>query len=240
MSKPQMKKSREPVTPMKIINDLWAARISLTLAAAVDLDIFTAISQGNRTATDIAKTRKVPKRGLERLLDALVGIGYLTKRGVQYGIRPVADTFLVRTKNTFIGAMVDETRITVPSWVQLADVIRSGKPIAAVDTAEGREFFPRLVKAIFPMTYNGARGFVAGLPQAKLKKIERVLDVAAGSGAWSLPFAQAILNARVTALDYPEVTAVTRQYAQQFGVADPTTSKATSARSISDKKNTTS
>jgi hypothetical protein len=39
MSKPQMKKSSEPVTPMKIINDLWAARISLTLAAAVDLDI---------------------------------------------------------------------------------------------------------------------------------------------------------------------------------------------------------
>jgi hypothetical protein len=41
MSKPQMKKSSEPVTPMKIVNDLWAARISLTLAAAVDLDIFT-------------------------------------------------------------------------------------------------------------------------------------------------------------------------------------------------------
>jgi 3-hydroxy-5-methyl-1-naphthoate 3-O-methyltransferase len=108
----------------------------------------------------------------------------------------------------------------VPSWMQLADVIRSGKPAAAVDTAEGREFFPRLVKAIFPMTYGGARGFVQSLPQAKLKKIERVLDVAAGSGAWSLPFAQANPNARVMALDYPEVTAVTRQFAQQFGVAD--------------------
>jgi 3-hydroxy-5-methyl-1-naphthoate 3-O-methyltransferase len=108
----------------------------------------------------------------------------------------------------------------VPSWLQLADVVRSGKPMAAVDTAEGREFFPRLVKAIFPLTYNGARGFVERLPQSKLKKIERVLDVAAGSGAWSLPFAQASPNVRVTALDYPEVTAVTRQFAQQFGVGD--------------------
>ena len=92
--------------------------------------------------------------------------------------------------------------------------------MAAVDTAEGREFFPRLVKTIFPLTYNGARGFVERLPQSKLKKIERVLDVAAGSGAWSLPFAQASPNVRVTALDYPEVTAVTRQFAQQFGVGD--------------------
>src|SRR5204863_9504531 len=79
---------------------------------------------------------------------------------------------------------------------------------------------PRIVKASFPLTYTGARGLVESLPQAKLKKIERVLDVAAGSGAWSLPFAQAIPNARVTAVDYPEVTAVTREYAQQFGVAD--------------------
>src|SRR5262245_56377769 len=220
MSKPQMKKSTEQVTPMKIVNDLWSARIALTLAAAVDLDIFTVIAQGNRTVPEIAKALRVPKRGLERLLETLVGIGYLTKRGVQFSLTPVADTFLVRTKHTFIGAMADETRITVPSWMQLADVIRSGKPVAAVDTAEGREFFPRLVRAIFPLTYGGARGFVLSLPQAKLKKIERVLDVAAGSGAWSLPFAQANPNARVMALDYPEVTAVTRQFAQQFGVAD--------------------
>src|SRR5262249_109443 len=117
MSKPQMKKSREPVTPIKIINDLWAAQIFLTIAAAVDLDIFTAIAQRNRTATDVAKNLKVPNRGLERLLDALVGIGYLTKRGVQYGLMPVADTFWVRTKHSYIGDMVDETRITVPGWM---------------------------------------------------------------------------------------------------------------------------
>src|SRR5207253_2640665 len=160
----------------------------------------------------------VPKRGLEGLLDALVGIGYLTKKGTQFGLTPVADTFLVKTKPSYIGAMADESQITLPGWMQLADVIRSGKPVAGVDTAEGREFFPRLVKAIFPMTYNAARGLVAAFPQAKLKKVERILDVAAGSGAWSLPFAQALPNARVTAVDYPEVTAVTKQYAQQFGV----------------------
>jgi len=89
-----------------------------------------------------------------------------------------------------------------------------------VDTDEGRDFFPRLVKAIFPLTYNGACGLVKAFPQAKLKKIQRVLDVAAGSGAWSLPFAQAVPTVRVTAVDYPEVTPVTREFAQTFGVAD--------------------
>ena len=103
MSKLPMKKAREPITPMKIVNDLWAARTSLALAAAVDLDIFTLIAQGNKTPADIAKALRAPKRGVERLVDSLVAIGYVTKRGAQLGLTPLADTFLVRTKSLFIG-----------------------------------------------------------------------------------------------------------------------------------------
>ena len=211
---------KAPVTPMKIVNDLWAARTALALSAAVELDVFTSISQGNKTSAAIAKSFGSSQRGVERLLDALTGIGYITKRGTQYRLTPIADTFLVRTKHTYMGAMVKETQMTLPLWMQLADVIRSGKPAAAVNSDEGRKFFPELVKAIFPMTYQGALGLVHSLPKAKLKKISRVLDVAAGSGAWSLPFAQANPATRVTAADYPEVTPITREYAQVFGVAD--------------------
>jgi ubiquinone/menaquinone biosynthesis C-methylase UbiE len=220
MSKALAKKSAAPVTPMKFMNDLWAARLSLTLIAAIEMDVFTLIAEGNRTAEAIAKAVKAPKRGVERLLDALVGMEYLTRRGTQLGLTKVADTFLVRTKPSFIGAMADESRITLPGWMRLAEVIRSGKSIEQVDTAQGREFFPRLVQAIFPMSYNAARSLLGALSPAKLKNVQRILDVAAGSGAWSLPFAQALPKARVTAVDYPEVTAVTRQYATQFGVAE--------------------
>jgi len=220
MSKAKYKKSAAPVTPMKFMNDLWAARLSLTLIAAIDLDVFTLISKGNRTVQSIAKALNAPHRAVERLLDALAGMGYVTKRGTQLGLTPVADTFLVGTKPTFIGAIADESRITLPGWMKLAEVVRTGNPIEQVDTAQGHEFFPRLVRAIFPMSYNAARGLVNALSATKLKKVRRILDVAAGSGAWSLPFAQALPDARVTAMDYPEVTAVTRQYAAELGVAD--------------------
>jgi ubiquinone/menaquinone biosynthesis C-methylase UbiE len=219
VSKAQMKKSAVRVTPMKFVNDLWGARVALALSAAVDLDVFTAISKGNKTVESIARALNTTGRSLERLLDSLVGMGYLTRRGSQYGLTPVSDMFLVRTKHTYMGSMATETRMTMPQWMQLADVIRSGKPASAINTNEGREFFPELVKSIFPLTYGGALSFVRSLPKAKLKKISRVLDVAAGSGAWSLPFAQAIPNVRVTAVDYPEVTAITREYAKNFGLA---------------------
>src|ERR1051325_8977454 len=105
MSKAQMKKSSQPLTPMKFLSDLWATRVSLTLIAAVDLDIFSLIAEGKKTVADVAKALNAPKRGIERFLDALVGMDYLTKRGTQYGLTPVSQTFLVRSSATYIGAM---------------------------------------------------------------------------------------------------------------------------------------
>ncbi|HLX38254.1 MAG TPA: methyltransferase, partial [Candidatus Binataceae bacterium] len=46
------------------------------------------------------------------------------------------------------------------------------------------------------------------------------LDVAAGAAPWSIPFAQANRATRVTVVDMPEVTPVTREYAAKFGVAE--------------------
>src|SRR5262249_47044357 len=112
MSKAQMKKSSAQVTPMKFVSDLWSARAALTVMAAVELDVFTAIAEGNKTAAAVAKAIKASKRGVERLLDALAGLGYVTKRGQQIALTPVSDTFLVRTKPSYIGAMADETRIS--------------------------------------------------------------------------------------------------------------------------------
>ncbi|MBI2440877.1 MAG: methyltransferase domain-containing protein, partial [Lentisphaerae bacterium] len=44
------------------------------------------------------------------------------------------------------------------------------------------------------------------------------LDIAAGSGVWSIAFAQEFRSATVTALDFPAVLKVARAYAGKFGV----------------------
>jgi ubiquinone/menaquinone biosynthesis C-methylase UbiE len=219
MSKAQLKRA-EAVNPFRFVEDLYNAGNTYALIAAVELDVFTVIAQGHKTATEIARAIQVPQRGLERLLDAVVGLGYLTKKGSQYGLTPLSDTFLVRGRDSYMGDERSVCPVTIPGWAQLADVIRTGKPVVTVDAQQGREFFPQLVRAIFPGCYYAARALVRRLPQAQLKRIHHVLDVAAGSAAWSLPFAQALPNVRVTAVDYPEVTPVAREFAQKFGVAD--------------------
>src|SRR5207253_3610219 len=46
------------------------------------------------------------------------------------------------------------------------------------------------------------------------------LDVAAGSGVWSIGVAQQSPHATVTAVDWPNVLEVTRRFAAQFGLAE--------------------
>ncbi|HSE84337.1 MAG TPA: methyltransferase [Thermodesulfobacteriota bacterium] len=215
------KTNQTSVTPQKIIEDLWMARASQALVAGIELGMFTHISMGRRTAKELARAASASEHGVERLLNALVGLGYLKKNGNKYRLEPVSEKFLVQGKDSYMGGFTHETRLTWDGWSRLTDVVRSGRPIETVDTEQGgREFFPKLVSAIFPMSFGAARAAVAALPEGTRNRIRNILDVAAGSGAWSLAFAKAIPDARVMAVDYPEVTPITRQFAKRFGVAD--------------------
>jgi len=208
-------------TPERIIQDMWAARNAQALMAGTELDFFTHINNGKHTAKEIARVAKASERGTRRLLDALVGLGYLSKKNNSYDLEPVSERFLVRGQPTYLGPMVNETRMVWESWSHLTDVVRTGRPFTALDTEQlGRDFFPQLVAAIFPMSYGAAREAAAAIPEKTRKRIKNILDVAAGSAAWSIAFAQAIPDSRVTVVDYPEVNQVARDFTTRLGVAD--------------------
>lgn len=209
------------VTPQQLTEDLWAFWRSQIIIAGIELEVFTHIASGKRTSEEIARAAKASKRGMERLLDALVALNYLNKNGDRYGLEAISEKFLVRGNQPYLGDMAYSSKLVWDTWSHLTDVVKSGRHAQAVDQeAGGREFFPKLVAGIFPMSYGAARAAAAAIPEKNLKRINKILDVAAGSGAWSLAFAQALPESRVTAVDFPEVTPITRQYAERFGVAD--------------------
>jgi ubiquinone/menaquinone biosynthesis C-methylase UbiE len=209
------------VTPQQIAEDLWGAWRAQTLIAGIELDLFTHIAAGNRRVKEIARRAKASERATYRLLNALVGLGYLKRKGDRYGLEPVSKTFLVRGRQFYMGEMAQTTRLRWDSWARLTDVVKSGQPIETVDAEEqARRYFPTLVTGMFPRSFLAARTAVASLSGKLRKGITRILDVAAGSGAWSIAFAEAIPDARVTVVDLPEVTPITRQFTRRHGVAD--------------------
>src|SRR5580693_7997118 len=139
------------VSPKKIQDDMWAGLGTQALLSAIELDIFSIISEGNRTVIDIARRAKAKSRGTRMLLDAMVGLGYLTKKGEKYALEPLSETYLVRGKESYMGDMVMIARITHPAWLRLTEIVKTGVPAQAVDAEEpGRDFFPKIVGALFP------------------------------------------------------------------------------------------
>ncbi len=149
-----------------------------------------------------------------------MALKYLRRKGDLYSLEPVSATFLARGGELYFEGGAQFVKGGAMAFSQLADVVRSGRPLAPPGAETAVQFFTMLVRVIFPMSYVPAKAAVAAIGAARVRRISAILDVAAGSGAWSLPFAQASPKARVTVVDFPAVTAITREYAARYGVGD--------------------
>jgi ubiquinone/menaquinone biosynthesis C-methylase UbiE len=215
------KTKKTTLSPAMVMEDFLGVWRGQSLTAAVELDVFSQIAAGKRTARDIAEATGASLRGMVSLLDALTAIGYLGKSGERYRLQSVSEAFLVPTGKAYVGAIAHALSLSWDSWKNLTEAVRSGHHAESVDVAEkGKEFFPKLVASIFPGNFAASTAVVARLPEKQRRKIHRILDVGAGSGAWSLAFAQAIPKARVDTLDFSELTPITQEFAEKFGVAD--------------------
>ena len=200
---------------------MWGGWSPCAVAAAVELEVFSAIASGKTTAAEIAGEAHANESAMRRLLDALVALKYLARKGDRYALSPHAATFLVRGSELYMEGAGRFATAQMMGWFNLAAVVRSGAPQPRPGGEAGMaDFFATLVKVIFPPGYVAAKEAVARIPRPARARIKNVLDVGAGAAAWSIPFAQANRATRVTVVDLPQVTAVTREYAAKFGVAD--------------------
>src|SRR5258707_12808512 len=79
-------------TPEHFFNTINAYEQTETMKAAVELEIFTAIAEGNTTAAMIAKRCEAAERGVRTLCDFLTVHGFLTKEGAQHAPAPDSAT----------------------------------------------------------------------------------------------------------------------------------------------------
>ncbi len=219
------KSSSKLPSPVEVGVDLFfGGWRTFVVASAVELDVFTAISSGAATVVQIAGAANAHEPAMRRLLDALVALKYLTHKGERYALTSQSATFLVRGVELYMEGIDRFATFQMMGWTQLTETIRTGKPgkpsVPTGDDVAAAEFFATLVKCMFPLSFVGGKAAVASLSAAARARIRNILDVAAGSGAWSIPFAQANHRAQVTVVDFPQVTPVTREYTARFKVSE--------------------
>lgn len=193
---------------------------SRVLSAGVQLDVFSHIAAGNKTAADVARAAGATERGIAMLLDTLAAFQLLEKTGGSYELTPLAAEYLVRESPNYMAAMM-ESDAMFEAWSHLVEVIRSGKPTRRIESQELAElFFPVLVRSLHVVNLEPARRAAEALGAGESHTGMKVVDVACGSGIWGIRIAEADAEARVTAQDFPAVFDTTRVYLKRHGVED--------------------
>jgi 2-polyprenyl-3-methyl-5-hydroxy-6-metoxy-1,4-benzoquinol methylase len=206
--------------PERIFTTLSAHERAAALAAAIELDLFTAIGEGATTTADLAGRVGAAERGVRILADFLVVDGFLTKADGRYGLAPESAAFLDRRSPAYLGTMAGF--IGAPGvarrFERLADAVRRGG--AEPDAAEGSlapsdPMWVAFARSMVPMVRP-----VAEMIAEIVGPVSRALDIAAGHGMFGIVLARMNPKVHVTAVDWKNVLAVAEEHARAAGVAD--------------------
>lgn len=206
------------VTPDKLLDLSFSFAGERVLSTAVQLDVFSALAQGNRAADAVAQATGCSRRGMPALLDALVGFGLVGKLDGGYELTPLSARYLVRESPDYLGHMWETNRLW-ELWGRLADSARTGRSQTAVNQQQGaEEFFPILVRSLH--IQNRAKAQTLAQRLVSGHKGLHGIDIACGSGVWGIAVCEADPQARFVAQDFPAVLDLTRRYLRQHGVED--------------------
>jgi len=210
------------VTPERIMQFTFGYAPSLILEAAIRHGVFDALDKSPKTAEQVSAETGASQRGLRAIMNALVGFEFLAKDAQgRYSLTADSAAFLVRGKPGYVGGFFRHTTELLPKWLQLNEIVRTGRPAVAVNQeGDGSQFFQGFVEDIFPTSYPAAQALADVLEVSRADCPISVLDLAAGSGVWGIALAQKSPHVQVTAVDWAGVIPVTRQMVERFGVAD--------------------
>src|ERR1035441_5370027 len=212
----------KPPTPERLMQFAWGFAPPLILEAALNYRVFDLLDQKPQTVEELSAQSGASVRGLTAVLNCLVGLEFLARKGSRYALTPESAAFLVSTKPACHGGFFRHmSRQILPNWLQLTEVVRTGRPVVTGNQqADGEKFFAEFVEGLFPMSYRAAQvvGEHLGIPKAASPV--SVLDIGAGSGVWGIALAHQSPHVTIRAVDWPAVLKVTSRVARRHGVGD--------------------
>ncbi len=208
-------------SPAIIFETLNAHVRTSALRGAIELDLFTAIAEGNTSADAIAKRIQASEKGTRVLCDFLTIAGLLTKQNQHYGLTIDSAAFLNRHSPHYMGSV--SRFLGVPqltsSFNDLAAVVRKGGSLHDEGTVEPENpIWVEFAHSMASMMRMPAE-LIAKILAAEIPGDCKVLDIAAGHGLFGIAVAAHNPKAEIVAVDWAPVLAVADENAEKAGVA---------------------
>jgi hypothetical protein len=217
---PEAQTGKQP-SPAIVFDTLNGYQRTQALKTAIELELFTAIGEGNTTAKTIAERCGASERGTRILCDFLTIVGFLTKQGDNYSLTLDSATFLDKRSPAYMGTI--SKFILSPhikdNFDRLTETVRNGGYSADTAFEPDHPMWVEFARSMQPMMAMPAQLMAQVVDPAKDQKL-RVLDIAAGHGLYGIAFAKQNPQAEVTAVDWPKVLEVAKENAEAAGVGD--------------------
>jgi (2Fe-2S) ferredoxin/SAM-dependent methyltransferase len=210
------------VVPDEIAGPVRAFMESRVLLTALELDVFSAVGSG-ATAAAVASARGGDEGGTERLLNALVSLGFLKKREGVFTSVPLAKRFLTEGSRDDARDALKHNLSLWRRWSTLTDAVRAGHAVGVAEmAARGDDWTVPFIAAM----HRGAAQRAPLVVQAVgTEGVARMLDVGGGSGAYSIAFARASAALRAEILDLPTVLPIAAGHIAEAGLGDRVTTR---------------
>ncbi len=205
-----------------VFDTLFAYQKSAALKSAIELDVFTAIDEGARTAEAVAKRSGASERGARMLCDYLTILGLLKKSDGTYQLTPESAAFLSKRSPAYLGTTARFLLLPAlrRNFDNLTEAVRRGGVAPAGSTvADENPIWVEFARAMAPMMMPAAHA-IADLVTRSSTGAVRVLDIAAGHGMFGITLAQRNPGAEIVAVDWAPVLTVADENARANGVQD--------------------
>jgi len=210
-------------SPQLFFQNINAHHRTEALKGAIELEVFTAIGEGNSTASEIAKRCDASERGTRILCDYLTMMGMVIKENDRYTLTLDSSVFLDKRSPAYLGGAIDFlcSPMLTEGARHIADAVRKGGTVMENDGTIGpeNEVWVKFARSMAPMMAMPAQLMAKLVDPAADSKL-RILDIAAGHGLFGLAFATNNPQAEITALDWKAVLQVARENAEKVGVSD--------------------
>lgn len=207
-----------PTTFREAVGAFQQCRALLT---ACELDLFSALGDGPRSAREVAAARGTDPRATDRLLNVLVALDLVEKADDRFANGTFAARYLVRGRPEFMAGVMHTVHMWT-RWSTLTEAVRRG---TAVDAGRdpGDDWRDAFMAAMHWRGGPQAEELAATLA---LDGVSRVLDVAGGTGVFSMAFARKRSDLRAVVFDLPAIVPITRRYVAEAGLSDRVTAVA--------------
>ncbi len=200
---------------------------SAALMSAVELGVFTAVSQGANTIERVADAVDILPVNAERLLTALTAMELVERDEDTFSNAPDVERFLVEGQPGYAGPWMLFVKPRWDKWGRLTEHLRLKEEDQQILGMYDETFTVERAREYHEATYSIGMGAARRFHrQVDLSGWSKIMDLGGGSGCYCIVAARNNPRIRCEVLDLPPVVAVTTEFIQENDVADQVTATA--------------